>query len=80
MPLSKFEANPTLRLRRASFCLFPLASSCLNDYFRTYAIIKFLANRLVFPNTVTYVEPMIFRFLRKPKRNLGFGAEFPVRT
>ena len=44
---SKFEANLTLhlRVRRASFSLFPLASSCSNDYFHMYAII----------NTVTYV-------------------------
>ena len=27
-----------------------------------------------------YVEPMIFRFHQKPKRNLGFEAELPVRT
>ena len=35
MPFSKFEANPTLRLRvrRASLSLFPLASSYSNDYF-----------------------------------------------
>ena len=26
------------------------------------------------------VEPMIFRFHQKPKRNLGFEAELPVRT
>ena len=31
-----------------------LASSCSNDYFHTYAIIYFLANRLVFQNMVTY--------------------------
>ena len=30
--------------RRASF---PLASSCLNDYFRAYTIIDFLAKQLV---------------------------------
>ena len=55
MPPSKFEANPTLslRVRRASFSLFPLASSCLNNYFHVYSIIDFLANRLVFVNTVT---------------------------
>ena len=47
---SKFEANPTLRLRvrRVSFASFPLASSCSNDYFLAYVIIDFLANRLVF--------------------------------
>ena len=27
-----------------------------------------------------YLEPMIFRFNRKPKRNLGFEEELPVRT
>ena len=42
MQSSKFEANPTvrLRLRRASFSL-SLVSSCSNDYFCTYAIIYF---------------------------------------
>ena len=55
---SKFEANPTLRLRvkRASFSLFTLASSCSNAYFRVYAIIDFLADRLVFLNTVINLE------------------------
>ena len=57
MLLSKFEANQMLRLRvrRSSFSLFPLASSCSNAYFCAYAIIDFLADRLVFLNTVTYV-------------------------
>ena len=56
MPPSKYEANPTLRLgvKRASFSLFTLASSRANAYFRAYAIIDFLADRLVFLNTVTY--------------------------
>ena len=55
MPLSKFEANLTLRLgvKRAPFSLFTLASSCSNAYFRAYAIIDLLADRLVFLNTVT---------------------------
>ena len=56
MPLSKFEANPTLRVlvKRASFSLFTLACSCSNAYFRAYAMIDFLADRLVFlKNTVT---------------------------
>ena len=35
------------------FSLFPLASSCSNAYIRAYAIIDFLADRLVFLNTVT---------------------------
>ena len=54
---SKFEANPMLclQVRRSSFSLFPLASSCLNNYFRTYVIIDFLANWLVFINKVTYL-------------------------
>ena len=30
-------------------------SSCVNDYFRTYAIIYFLANLSVFPNRVTFI-------------------------
>ena len=56
MPPSKFEANPMLRLRvkRAFFSLFTLASSCSNVYFHAYTIIDFLADRLVFLNTVTY--------------------------
>ena len=37
-------------VRRASFSLFPLASSYSNDYFREYAIIDFLANQLDSPN------------------------------
>ena len=55
MPPSKFEANPTLRrgVKRASFSLFILASSCANAYFRAYVVIDFLADRLVFLNTVT---------------------------
>ena len=55
MPPSKFEGNPTLRLRikRASFSLFTLASSCSNAYFHSYVIIDLLADRLVFLNTVT---------------------------
>ena len=57
MPPSNFEANPTLRLRvkRASFSLFTLASPCSNAYFHAYMIIDFLADWLVFPNTVTNV-------------------------
>ena len=55
IPLSKLEGYPTLTLgvRRASF---PLASSCLNDYFGAYTIIDLLANRLVFVNMVTCVS------------------------
>ena len=58
MPPAKFEANPTLhqQVKRASFSLFALASSCSNTYFRAYAIIDFLADRLVFLNMVTYVS------------------------
>ena len=74
MPLSKFEANPTLRrgVKRTSFSLFTLASSCANAYFREYAIIYFLTNRLVFLNTVTYMvlfylfstfSPLVFPFI-----------------
>ena len=29
---------------------------------------------------VSFLEPKIFHFHRKPKRNLGFEAELPVRT
>ena len=56
MPPSKFEANPMLRrgVKRTSFSLFTLASSCTNVYFHAYAIIDFLADRLVFLNTVTF--------------------------
>ena len=53
MPSSKFEANSMHHL--CSFSLFPLAFSWSNDYFCTYAIIDFLANRLVFANMVTHV-------------------------
>ena len=54
------EANPTLHggVKRASFSLFTLVSSCANAYFRAYAIIDFLADRLVFLNTVTYSLPV----------------------
>ena len=53
MPLSKSEANLMLclRVRCVSFSLFPLASSCLNDYFHAYAIIDYLT---VFLNMVTF--------------------------
>ena len=63
MPLSKFEANPTLLhgVKCASFSLFTLASSCANVYFRAYAIIDFLADWLVFLNTVTYSVTKIIR-------------------
>ena len=59
MPASKFEANPTLRILEdvLFFALFALASLCSNDYFRTYATIDFLANRLGFSNMVTYNTP-----------------------
>ena len=62
MPPSKFEANPTLRrgVKRASFSLFTLASSCAYAYFRAYAIIDFLADRLVFLNTVTYLKTTVY--------------------
>ena len=58
MASSKFEANPLLhlRVRRSFFSLFPLASSFSHDYFRTYAIIDFITNQLVFANTVTYTK------------------------
>ena len=60
MPPFKFEVNPILHLqvKRASFSLLPLASLGLKDYFRVYAIIDFLANMLVFLNTVTYKSDM----------------------
>ena len=45
-------------VRRTTFSLFPLTSSCLNNYFRVYSIIYFLANQLVFLNTVTFVLPI----------------------
>ena len=55
MLLSKCEANQMLCLRvtHASFSLFPLASSCLNNDCHAYAIIIFFANQLGFPNVVT---------------------------
>ena len=61
-----FEAYPMLhlRVRRASFSLFPLVCSCSNDYFCAYAVVDFLANKLVFPNMVTYcVRLYYFIFL-----------------
>ena len=44
MPSSKFEADLTLLSlsRRATFSLFPLMSSCTNDYLHVDAIIYFL--------------------------------------
>ena len=45
--------KPIRHLRHASFSLFPLMSSCLNDDFCVYAIIYILSNQLVSPNTVT---------------------------
>ena len=64
VPLSKFEGYLMLTFggRRASFLL---ASSSLNEYFRAYTIIDFLANRLVFVNMVTYV-PHPLRGLSTP--------------
>ena len=57
MPPSKFEASPThsLRVKCSSFSVLPLASLCSNVYLHAYAIIDFLAGRLVFLNTVTYI-------------------------
>ena len=40
-----------------------LTSSCSNDYFHAYAIIYFLANRLVFQNMVTYKNFVPCKFL-----------------
>ena len=57
MPPSKFEASRGVK--RASFSLFTLASSCANAYFRAYAIIDFIADRLVFLNTVTNIQAPI---------------------
>ena len=61
MPSSKFEANPMLHLqvKCSSFSVFPLVCSCSNAYFRTYAIIYFLADQLVFLNTVTFYLPFL---------------------
>ena len=58
MPPSKFEANLTLRLH-VRHAYFFLSVSCSNDYFRSYTIIDFLANWLVFLNTVTYVHVLL---------------------
>ena len=67
MPPSNFEANLTLhlRVRHAIFSLFPFASSSSNDYFHMCVIIDFLANRLVFLNTVSY------DYLNTANANLG---------
>ena len=69
---SKFEANPTLSLRVkcASFSLFPLVSSCSNAYFRGYAIIDFLTDRLVFLNVVTFILFALLALLTT-SQNLG---------
>ena len=34
----------------------------------------------IYRTSVFYVEPVIFHFHRKPKRNLGFETELPVST
>ena len=62
MPPYKFEANPALRLRVkcSSFSLFPLASSCSNAYFHAYAIIDFLADCLIFLNSIVSLLPTTF--------------------
>ena len=74
MPSSKYEANPMLHLRvrfTSAVSLFPLASSCSNDYFCAYTIIYFLANLLVFPYTVTYSDHFLFPYFFKSSVNLN---------
>ena len=78
MPPSKFEANPMLHrgVKRASFSLFTLASSCANAYFRAYAIIDFLADRLVFLNTVTYRD--IYVYVTGSEKTAHFAQDFKI--
>ena len=45
-----------LSYKKLRSIVLPLVSSCLNDYFHEYAIIDFLANQLVFVNTVACVK------------------------
>ena len=74
MPPSKFEANPTLLrgVKRSSFSLFTLASSCANAYFRAYAIIDFLADRLVFLNPVTYDKKICIYMMSWTRKDSDF--------
>ena len=51
---SKFEGNPDAPSTSKTLFFFFIASSRSNAYFRAYAIINFLADRLVFLNTVTH--------------------------
>ena len=44
---------------RVKCASFSLASSCSNAYIRAYVIIDFLADRLVFLNTVTFYLPFL---------------------
>ena len=76
MPPSKFEVNPMLhlRVRRASFLL---ESLCSNDYYRAYAIIDFLTNRLVFPNMVTYIN---YEICDRIWEKVHYGAYFQNRA
>ena len=82
MPPSKFEANPMLHrgVKRASFSLFTLASLCANAYFRAYAIIDFLADRLVFLNTVTlYIYSKISMRLQQCVRFARYARSLSTR-
>ena len=58
----------SLRVKRAYFSLFLLVSTCTNDYFRVYAVIDFLANRLVFLNTITYIMSKVISGLQFAKQ------------
>ena len=44
------------------FFFISISVSCSKDYFRTYVIINFIADRLVFPNTVTHAKLFIMQF------------------
>ena len=80
MPSSKFEASTTLilRVRCGSFSILSLASSFLNDYFRAYMIIDFLANRLVFVNTVTYYSRKFLRTTYFVHFTYDYILQFPL--
>ena len=55
-----------------SMAPFNWARKCWDDTM----IVKEASERFV----VTWIEPVIFRFHRKPKRNLFFETELPVST
>ena len=55
--------------------VFFLVSSCLNDYFHVH-MIDFLANKLVFPNMVTYLKQLMAMIICKKNTLLVFSNLF----